>query len=73
MNLFNGSQLLTEGELVAQLEKITNSSDPPEEPVGVLTSAERTFWAKQRKRLLRGTCTTCAILKKNVRLRKRSC
>lgn len=53
LNLFNGSQLLTEGELVAQLEKITNSSDPPEEPVGVLTSAERTFWAKQRKRLLR--------------------
>lgn len=48
---------MTEGELVAQLEKITNSSDSPEEPVGVLTSAERTFWAKQRKRLLRGTCT----------------
>lgn len=53
LNLFNGSQPLSEGELVAQLEKITNNSEPPEEPVGVLTSAERTFWAKQRKRLLR--------------------
>ena len=55
LNIFNGSQPLSEGELVAQLERITNSSDSCEEAVGVLTAAERTFWAKQRKRLLRGT------------------
>lgn len=53
--MFHGSQPLSEGELVAQLEKITNSSDPPEEALGVLTGTERTFWAKQRKRLLKGT------------------
>lgn len=53
LNVFHGSQPLSEGELVAQLEKITNSSDPPEEALGVLTGTERTFWAKQRKRLLK--------------------
>jgi len=53
--VFNGSQPLSEGEIVAQLEKLINSSAPSEEPVGVLTGAERTFWSKQRKRLLRGT------------------
>ena len=55
LNVFNGGQPLSEGEIVAQLEKLINSSTPSEEPVGVLTGAERTFWSKQRKRLLRGT------------------
>ena len=36
------------------MEKILNNSEPPEEAVGVLTSADRTIWAKQRKRLLKG-------------------
>lgn len=56
LNVFHGSHLLSEGQLVAQLEKIlNNASEPLEEPVGVLTAANRTVWAKQRKRLLRGT------------------
>lgn len=55
LNVFDGSRLLSEGELVTQLEKILNNSEPQEEPVGILTTADRTVWAKQRKRLLKGT------------------
>ena len=54
--MFDGSRLLSEGELVTQLEKIVNNSEPQEEPVGILTTADRTVWAKQRKRLLKGAC-----------------
>ena len=54
LNVFDGSRFLSEGELVTQMEKIINNSEPREEPVGVLTSANRTVWAKQRKRLLKG-------------------
>ena len=54
LNVFDGSRLLGEGELVTQLEKIINNSEPQEEPVGILTTADRTVWAKQRKRLLKG-------------------
>lgn len=53
LNVFNGSQLLSEGELVTQMEKIINNSEPSLEAVGVLTSANRTVWARQRKRLLK--------------------
>ena len=54
LNVFDGTRFLSEGELVTQMEKIINNSEPREEPVGVLTSANRTVWAKQRKRLLKG-------------------
>lgn len=53
LNVFDGSRLLSEGELVTQLGKILNNSEPQEEPVGILTTADRTVWAKQRKRLLK--------------------
>lgn len=53
LNVYNGNQLLSEGELVTQMEKILHNSEAPEEAVGVLTSADRTIWAKQRKRLLK--------------------
>ena len=52
--MFDGSRLLSEGELVTQLEKILHNSEPQEEPVGILTTADRSVWAKQRKRLLKG-------------------
>ena len=68
LNIFNGGQPLSEGELVAQLERITNGSDSSEEAVGVLTAAERTFWAKQRKRLLRGTVANKQTNKKTCKL-----
>ncbi|XP_068735255.1 carnitine O-acetyltransferase-like isoform X1 [Montipora capricornis] len=53
LNVYDGSRPLSEGELAAQLERITSSSNtsPSEEAVGVLTGANRTFWAKQRKRM----------------------
>ena len=54
LNVFDGSRLLSEGQLVSQLEKIVNNSEPQEEPVGILTTADRTVWAKQRKRMLKG-------------------
>ena len=54
LNVFDGSRLLSEEELVTQLEKILNNSEPQEEPVGILTTADRTVWAKQRKRLMKG-------------------
>ena len=54
LNVFDGSRLLSEGELVTQLEKILSNSEPQEEPVGILTTADRSVWAKQRKRLLKG-------------------
>ena len=56
LNVYDGSEPLSEGEIAAQLEKIINNSDPEpsEEAVGILTGAERTFWAKQRKRMLKG-------------------
>ena len=57
LNVFHGSQPLSEGELLSQLEKIINNCEPLEEPVGVLTSTDRTLWAKQRKRMLRGELT----------------
>jgi len=56
--VFDGSRLLSEGELVSQLEKILNNSEPQEEPVGILTTADRSVWAKQRKRLLKGAYFT---------------
>ncbi|XP_015765594.1 PREDICTED: carnitine O-acetyltransferase-like isoform X2 [Acropora digitifera] len=55
LNVYDGSEPLSEGQIAAQLEKIINNSDPEpsEEAVGILTGAERTFWAKQRKRMLK--------------------
>ena len=56
LNVYDGSRPLSEGELAAQLERITSSSNTniSEEAVGVLTGANRTFWAKQRKRMRQG-------------------
>ena len=52
--MYNGHNILSEGELVAQLEKVVKNTEPIEEPVGVLTSDDRTFWGKTRRQMMRG-------------------
>ena len=52
--MYDGHNILSEGELVAQLEKVVKNTEPLEEPVGVLTSDDRTFWGKTRRKMMRG-------------------
>lgn len=47
---------LSEGDLLSQLKVIVEDSSHTDQqpPVGVLTSEDRTFWAKHRKNILKG-------------------
>lgn len=52
-------QRLSEDDVYTQLERIAEMADDGADtarPVGVLTTADRTTWARAREQLLKGTC-----------------
>lgn len=50
----NGGQPLSDGDFVKQLQMIVEDDSPiDQQPVGVLTAEDRTFWAKHRKQILK--------------------
>jgi len=57
--LDSGGKPLSESELLTQLTKVVANDEPLEHPVGVLTAADRTFWADQRNELSKGITSSC--------------
>lgn len=57
LNLMEKSRRLDESDVLTQLVRISKKAEKPEEklpPVGLLTSDNRTEWAKARDLLLKG-------------------
>jgi hypothetical protein len=51
---YSDGKPLSESDLMAQLLTIVSNTDPLEEPVGILTSTDRTSWAHERNTMEKG-------------------